>query len=349
MKINGISLLNYNVPQFRGGGNSPQNNENKQFDYAFAEMLGRSQVNFTGQKNKNNKYQEYDKMFIDTVAQNLRLSDEDKQRLTADIQSFLNANNFKSLEDIAGDKNSEIQADFISELGDDICQSDFDYEILGDAFQDRMYYDGRYEPQVDLYEKDYEVVESVLDKYGLSEAEKADIFDVLKENAEFLKGKTLFDLFKPENKPEVLMDVIRDQLQFDKNLAVDLLIDFSLIAKKDEEARREGIYPWKYTMLENEQAKDNAIACEIVGQYDLVSEDFLYGGTEDIDDDDDDTPDPDAERFSDIMMHLNKRRAGVNAEQIAYELMDKYNLPSDAYDFIKNTIYEYDALEDDED
>lgn len=350
MKIDSVNFVNYYAPQYRGRCNFVQNTQNQQFDYSLAESIGRSQVNFTGQKDK--KYQQYDEMFIDTVAQNLRLSDEDKQRLTDDIDTFLKANNFKSLEAIAGEKHIEEQGDFIAELGDDICQSDFDFNILSNTFQERMFYEGEYEPIVDKYEKDYEVVNHILDKYDMNDGRKAEIFDVLKMHADCLGGETLFDLFKPENKPLVLMDLVKDQLQLDDDLATNLLIDFGLMAQKDDKARREGIYPWKMTALMNEQAKDEAIACEIIGEYDLEDDEFYEGDIEDVDDEFDDVDDEfddvddDEEAKStmkEIAEQLNRRRNGVSVEQIAYELMEQYDLPSDAYEFIKNTIYGYDT------
>ncbi len=344
MKINSVNNFCFNLPQYRGGGTSAQNIQNRGFDYSLTETIGRSQVNFTGKKDK--IYQEYDRMFIDTVAQNLRLSDEDKQRLTDNINTFLKANGYKSLEAIAGDKNYELQADFISELGDDICQSDFDYNILSDTFQERMYYDGQYNPEVDLYEKDYEVFDHILDKYDMNVDRKAEIFDVLKMHADCLGGETVFDLFKPENKPSVLMDLVKEQLQLDDDLATNLLIDFGLMAQKDDEARREGIYPWKMTALLNEQSKDEAIACEIIGEYDLEGDEFYEGDIEDDDEfDDDDEVEDSKSTMEEIAEQLNRRRDGVSVEQISYELMEKYDLPSEAYEFIKNTIYKYDSEE----
>lgn len=360
MKINAINnyILNTFQPQ-KTTNLTTSNNQNKQFDYSFLEALGRSQVNFTG-KEEVKKYQEYDKLFMETVAQNLRLSDEDKKRLSDNIQSFLKTNGLNSLEDIVGNENHELQADFISELGDDICQSDFDFNILADTFLDRMSYDGQYNPEVDIYEKDYEIVDHILDGYGMSEVRKAEIFDVIKMQADCLGGETVFDLFKPENKPLVLMDLIKEQLRLDDNLATDLLIDFCLMAKKDEKTRHEGIYPWKMSALLNEQAKDTAIAAEIIGEYDLadktlyecdIEEDDDYDDySDDYDDDDDDDfnynqAEETKSTMEEIAEQLNRRRDGVSVEQISFELMEKYDLPSTAYEFIQNTIYAYDADE----
>lgn len=331
-----------------GGGNSAQNIQNQQFEYSLAEALGRSQVNFTGKKDK--KFQRYDQMFIDTVAQNLRLSKEDKARLSANIDNFLKTNKFASLEAIAGDKNVDIQSDFISELGDEICYSDFDFNILSDAFQDRMFHNGCYEPEIDLYEKDYEVVDHILDKYGYNEAQKVEVFDVLKMEAEHNDCKDVFELFKTKDYSKRFVHLMNEYLNINNETAFDMLIDFGLMSEKDDEARREGIYPWKRTALMNEQAKDEAIACDIIGEYDLeddeLQEDDIDDEFEDIDDDDDDDVKEESKStMEEITEQLNRRREGVSVEQISYELMEKYNLPSEAYDFIKNTIYEYDADE----
>lgn len=262
------------------------------------------------------------------------------------VTDFLKQNNYKSLEDIAGMEHIEEQSDFISELGADICQSDFDYNILSNAFNNRMFYDEQYVPEVDLYEKDYEVVDHILDKYGMDESQKAEIFDVIKMHADVLGGETIFDLFKPENEPTLLMSLIKDQLHLSDDLATDLLIDFGLMSEKDDEARHEGIYPWKMTTLMNEQAKDEAIACEIIGEYDLEGDEFYEDLIEEDDDDyDDDEIEETKSTMEEIAEQLNRRRDGVSVEQISYELMEKYNLPSKAFEFIANTIYEYDANE----
>lgn len=348
MKINAINFIKPYIPQYRGGGNSAKNIQNQQFDYSLAESIGRSQVNFEGLKNKDKEYQEYDRKFIDTLAQNLRLSDEDKQRLVDKTDKYLKDNNFKSLEAIAGDKNQELQSNFIAELGYDICKSDFDFNILAETFMNRMYYDGQYNPTVDKYEKDYEVVEHILDKYGMDDNRKTEIFDVLKMHADSSGVETVFDLFKFEKEPTVLMSLIKEQLQINDELACDLLIDFGIAANKTDADRRSEIYPWKLTSAMNEYAKDHAIACEIVGEYDLQGDDFFKFKIEEIDDDESDDNDEVEETKStiqEIAEQLNRRREGVSIEQISYELMEKYNLPSKSYEFIKNTINEYDAIE----
>jgi hypothetical protein len=182
MKINPISFLNLNNFQSFSGCNTVKSNNNQQFDYNktfnSAEILGRSQVNFTSNNDKNKIFQEYDKKFIDTVSQNLRLSDEEKIRFNNDVKDFLKTNKIKSLENLVGAENAEMQAEFIGEVGDDICHSDFDFNILSDAFYDRVYYEGEYKPEVSLYDKDYEVIDHILDKYNCDEGKKCEVFDI---------------------------------------------------------------------------------------------------------------------------------------------------------------------------
>ena len=362
MKINPVNIFNFNISQYNKKPNSVKNIQNQQFDYSMAEAfsqhsnkysrnsfaldeaIGRSQVNFTGKNDK--KFQEYDKMFIETVSQNLRLSDKDKRKLTANIKSFLKFNKFKSLEDITSDKNKELQADFIAELGDEICHSDYDYNILSNDFYDRMYYKEQYIPEVNKYEKDYEIVEHILDGYGIDNPRKVEIFDILKKHADSSGAETIFDLFKPENKPTALMGLVKEHLHLNNNLATDLLIDFALMAKKDEKARLEGINPWKLTDLMNEQAKDEAIADEIMRKYNIEDEEpyaLNYSESDDMEDDDFAYDEEAKDTMEEITEQLDRRRYGISVDQISYELVEKYDLPSGAYKFIKNTINRHDA------
>lgn len=364
MKINPVNIFNFNSPQYNKKRNSVKNIQNQQFDYSMAEAfsqhsnkysknsfaldeaLGRSQVNFTGRNDE--KFQEYDKMFIDTVSQNLRLSDEDKRKLSDNIQSFLKINKFKSLEDIRCDENKELQMDCLAELGAEICRSDYDCDIFTDAFYDRIHYNDQYVPEVDLYEKDYEIVDQILDKYDMNDSRKFEIFDVLKMHADSSGVETVFDLFKPENEPTVLMGLINDQLRLNKDLSTDLLIDFALMAKKDAKARREGINPWKMSDLMDEQEKDKAIADEIMRKYNIENEEpyadsLDYSESDDMEDDDFAYDEEAKDTMEEITDQLDRRRYGISIEQISYELAEKYDLPSGAYEFIKNTINRHDA------
>ena len=316
MKIDKISV--YNNRSFKTN-NTPEQNiqynlcNGKMLEHL--EMLGRSQVNFTG-----NKFIEYDKQFVDVLSKNLRLSQEDKEKLEDGVAIFLKNNNLKTLEDITGAENYELQSKFIGKIGCDICKSDNDYEILKDAFFDRVDYVDKYEPKLDLYQKDYVVVEHILDKYNISERDKGDIFSILKDDADGKNFNTLFDIFKPENNPESIVEYIQNLVEIDSATAFNLLIDFGVAAQQDEKTLFADVNPWKLTAKNFEESKDSAIAQEILDEFEIDENEYDY-----------------------ICEQINKRREGISVEQISFELTDKYDLPSKAFKYITDTIYNYDG------
>lgn len=376
MKINTINFLNLNnnVRQFQVGGTSEQNTQVRQIDYNqtlnSAEFLGRSQVNFTGKKEVNNKLVKDDKMFVNILAQELRLSDQDNKKCGNFVSEFLKQNNLKSLSDM--NDNNDLSEKFFQDLGKHICNSDFDYEILSDNLHERLSSVDGYKPEVDLYLKDYEILDHVLDKYFNDNAVKMGVYNLLVMEAQSNLSKDLFEPFKKPDACDRFPDFMKEYLGVNADTSLDILIDIVEVANKDDAARRAEIYPWKHSMQLCEEIKDNAIACEIAGQYDLVSEDWASEGVsddgwdvfvdeevdnddevDDIDDDDieddiDDETDQDTKRIQDIMEQLSRRRSGTSVEQISFELVEKYDLPEGAFNFIKDTIFKYDTADYDE-
>lgn len=329
MKINAVNNYIFNTsPSHKTINQVNQNIQNQQFDCSLLEVLGRSQVNFTG-----NKYQQYDRMFIDTLAQNLRLSDDNKTRVANDLNKFLRINHLNSLEDIANEYEIEKQIEFIGILIDRVCNSDFDNIIIAKTLGERMAYNGEYKPVPDLYAKDYEVVDHILNKYDYDKEKKAEIFDVMKMEAERCNYRDVFEIFKSENNPNRFQYLLNNYLNVDADASVDLIIDFNSMAYKTETERRADIYPWKLSSKMGEQVKDTIIAHEIITGCDLVQGNSIE----------------DMKKIKpivkDITNQLDKRRSGISVEQISYELVEKYNLPLDGYDFIKNLIYKYDTGE----
>jgi hypothetical protein len=381
MKIINTNFLNYNNKQKLNYFNTPNNNNNQQFDYNKtlnpAEMLGRSQINFTAKKKKpdDQKLQEYDERFIDTLAKSLRLTDNDKLRLDNAVQNFLKTRNCKYINDLKGFSNTDIQSDFMAEVGNEICYSDNDFDIFADAFCDRIYCPDEYEynPVVDLYKKDFEVIDCILDKYDCDNGKKYYIFDSLADVANKKKCNNIFELFNNGNKfaskfIKILCNndynkIYLTDKKIDYNTACNITLDFAAMAKKSEDERHSVISsPWKRTNFMHEQSKDIKIACRIAKQYNLASDEFLQDAEDnylgiffsDIKKDEEtgcfvDKYDiKETEKYNDILEHINKRHKNVSNQQIAYELLDKYKLPRGAFKFIINTISEVDASEDED-
>lgn len=326
MKINAINNYTFYTQQSPKLTNPLKpNNQNKRFDYSLSEVFGRSQVNFTG-----DKYQQYDKMFVDTVAKNLRLSDDERKRLSIDVNEFLRINHYHSLEDIRGLHNSDKQEAFGNMLCEKICKSDFDSIILVNTITERMYYDDEYEPTVNLYAKDYEIVDNILDKYDYNANKKRDIFDVMRMEAERLKCKDIFEPLMQENYPKRFQYLLNKFLDIDEESSTDLLIDFGLMATKNDAERRADIYPWKLSSEINKYIKDREIATKIIMECDLIDDNCLDDKQMEI-------------TINNVTDYLEKRRNGISPEQIAYELMEKYDIPIESYDFIRSIIYLYDT------
>ena len=130
--------------------------------------------------------------------------------------------------------------------------------------------------------------------------------------------KSVFDIFKPENKPFQLttMSIIGKIYNFDEDELINLYIDFSLAASKTDEERQKTVDGSKMTRKFENDNLDYTIFDDIRDEYDL-----------------------DEKLEKEIMAELAKRRdENKDIRQISYELCEKYNLPKNAYKFILESI-----------
>lgn len=335
MKINNINFFNYNSiksPIFKAQDTTSQSfsseqSTNTQMNLDPAEMLGRSQVNFTG---RDFHFSEGDQKFINVVAKNIRMSDDEKKQLEDAVSDYLTDNKYKSLDDISGDENSEIQGEFIEKVGYKLrFLSDMDFNMFADELIERTSQDGDdYDPKPDKYRKDFEVVDHILEQYEMSEDKKTEIFDVLKMEAEHNEYDTVFDIFRIN--PDRPIYLFGKYLNFDKSTLSDLLIDFGYAATLDAKTRHAQINPNKLTAKTNQDYKDSAIADEFIQEFGLNEDEEEY-----------------------IKAQLQKRREGVKPEKIAYDLIETYNLGLEEFQYMLGTIYNFDTCfynenEDDE-
>lgn len=333
MKINNINFYNYNSiksPIFKAQDTTSQSlsseqSTNTQMNLNPAEMLGRSQVNFTG---RDFKFSENDQKFINVVAQNIRMSDDEKKQFEDAVSDYLTDNKYKSLDDISGDENSEIQGEFIEKVGYKLAfLSDMDFNMFADELIERTTQNnGDYDPKPDKYRKDFEVVDHILDQYKMSEDKKTEVFDVLKMEAEHNEYDTIFDIFRINPKRPIYL--FGKYLNFNQSMLSDLLIDFGYAATLDAKSRHAQINPNKLTAQTNQNFKDSAIADEFIKEFGLDEDESDY-----------------------IVTQLQRRREGIKPEQIAYELIETYDLGSDEYEYMLGTIYNFDTCfykEDDE-
>lgn len=137
MKINSINFFNYNnyVPKNINNSVPIQNWKQVHINNELSqlEILGRSQLKFTGIKNDDSN--EFDKAFFYDISKDLELSHEDSDKFKKIVNKFLKMNNYSSTEDLcASCDNAELIDSFIVTVADGLNLSDEKIEILGDFF-----------------------------------------------------------------------------------------------------------------------------------------------------------------------------------------------------------------------
>ena len=102
MKINSINSFNYNNFSHKNINNAVSNKDgdranNIKNELNDLEVLGRSQVKFTGADN--NEADEFDKTFYNEISKELELSKQDSHKFKKVVNQFLKNNNYDSLEE----------------------------------------------------------------------------------------------------------------------------------------------------------------------------------------------------------------------------------------------------------
>lgn len=142
MKINPINLYTNN--QFlrnQSATNSAPNIPSKQFDYSLSEAVGRSQVNFTSKKPEN----DLTKAFINSLSNDLDLSDKQTRSLERICNRFLKANNAETILDFIKEDDTTELCSFVETVSDtlDLTEEGIDklidklysYKALNALFQ----------------------------------------------------------------------------------------------------------------------------------------------------------------------------------------------------------------------
>lgn len=140
MKINSINLFSYNNLPHKNTNNAVSNQNdnpnNIKHELNVLEVLGRSQVKFTGINN--NESDEFDKTFYDDISKKLELSDKDMHKFKKIVNKFLKTNNLSSTEDLCSSfGNEEIMGSFIENVAEGLDFSDEKVDILCDFLFER--------------------------------------------------------------------------------------------------------------------------------------------------------------------------------------------------------------------
>ena len=141
MKINSINLFNYNSQSNKNINNVVLNKNDRQNsinnDLNTLELLGRSQVNFTGVNNDD--LNEFDKAFLHDLSKELEFSKQDSHKFKKVVNQFLKNNNYASPEDFcASCDTDEKYCSFIENVASQFNLSDEKIEILDKALMNKI-------------------------------------------------------------------------------------------------------------------------------------------------------------------------------------------------------------------
>ncbi len=195
MKINSINFFNYNnyVPKNINNSVPIQNWKQVHINNELSqlEILGRSQLKFTGIKNDDSN--EFDKAFFYDISKDLELSHEDSDKFKKIVNKFLKMNNYSSTEDLcASCDNAELIDSFINTVAEGLNLSDEKIEKLDDFFIKKYAvkkFSEAFEEDESLADtmllfaaksmKNHLVWENLLEKFNLDPQEKQNIFSYL--------------------------------------------------------------------------------------------------------------------------------------------------------------------------
>lgn len=327
MKVQNINLFNFYNFQKKLPASQPANESDFNYNKALhpQEVLGRSQINFTG---GNFQFSENDRKFLDSVASNLRLSKENKKLLEDITASYLEFNDQTSFDYLEDDDKAEEQGEYCERIRTALNFSDNDLNIFTADFINRIFYyykDEEYKPIERKYDKDLEVVDHIFEKYQVAENTKLAIFDTMKMEAEAFGYDTVFDIFKSENEPQNSIAFQIMSKNFGESFACNVFLDFVEAASKDEEKRHAEVDKTKLQRMYNDFQGDVAITRIIAENFGMDNDNVL----------------------EDIFTQIKKRRSeDKNISQIAFEIADKYNLPLGAEKTIEETIINLDHIKD---
>lgn len=197
MKINSINLYSYNS-QFNKNinnvvlnKNDRQNNINN--DLKNLEVLGRSQVKFTGINNDD--LNEFDKAFLNDISKELEFSKQDSHKFRKVVNQFLKNNNYASPEDFCMSCDTdEKYYSFIENVASQFNLPDEKIEKLDKALMNKIMMiklskvfeedESLADAIIPIATKSIEnnlVCNNLVEKFNLDEKEKTNIYSYLKK------------------------------------------------------------------------------------------------------------------------------------------------------------------------
>ncbi len=269
-----------------------------------------------------------DKKFVNTVTDLFDLPEESVQKVEKRISEILEENNLKSLHDLQDDEGLNLQAVLFERISDDLGLTDTESDFLCMELANWIFSETRhYTPMISKLDFGVDAFHYACDKFKLDDSVKRSLFLAMKDEAKASGYENIFECFhkNPDFKNSEVNKILEsiENSEVRTNLTIDL-------AQYADDASRAALNLPKHPATD---AFYGGIADDVIS--DSLKEEF--GLTKSI--------------LKDIKSQIVSRHpeyidggTGKSIDQIAYEIADKYQLPSGAEKTIKEIFLEADNM-----
>jgi len=273
-----------------------------------------------------------EKKFVNAISYIFELPKESTQKAEKIITDFMKENNLKSLRELEADEGMNLQAVLFERLTKDLDLSDTESDLLGIELSNWIYSEaGHYKPMISKLDMGVDAFNHACDKLNLDDAVRKDLFWAMKDEAAAFGYKNIFECF--HKNPDFASSEVSRILDSIENSEIRTNLSIELASYADD-ARRAALNLPKHAATE---AFYDGIADDVAS--DALKKEFSL--SRDV--------------LKEIKAQITSRHPeyisggeGKSTEQIAFEIADKYSLPSGAEKTIKNILSETDNMSPEE-
>ena len=311
-----------------------------------AEINGRTQVNFCGIDHSNPKLTKDDTNFLKGIGTVFRLSKEEEKQAETIVKNFLKETKFQSLSSMKSDDIFEFSNEiaYLTEtLSNAVGLSDYENSVLGDLLIwqinqgdiTKLNINRQNIVNANKYTKDYTPFEHLYTQNGIEDIDiTMNAFSYLKNRAKKMDCNSIFDLFNQKN-IKIGQSVI-ENLQnpefgnLTKEQRTNLLLSMFNYSKMTDKQRISDINIHSDSEIFNDAVNTIIIANKISENYNIKITEKLLNMLE--------------KRKTKTEVHKN----GCPAIEVAYKIIEEYDLPADAMKNIVQIIEKYENTKDPE-
>ena len=336
-KINSVNISQMKAEQKNKTHSSAVKNSinnNSLPQNSLSELIGRTQVNFRGGKDRMIELTMSDKKFINVIGKIFKLSEEEVNSIEEYTKDFFKKYKMRSFSAMKSDDIFEFaneQGAWAETVSRKLNLSDYEALNLDTILTTHIqtgdvtkFCNHAGETILDSfkYSTDYTPIRNVLEQNGVEESAIEDIISVLSSYSKNNKCGSIFDLFKKNNqtKADGTLTILLEDFGVSTDKISDILIDMHSLAGKNRKERIKGM---NIHAIE-EKFNDGLDTIVITGEIDKK---FNTGITKEL-------IELLEARKTDTFVHKD----GKSLQEIAFYIADKYNLPKGADKEIINII-----------